>query len=205
MGEQMSGKEKADIADLARGATLDLGCGSRKCDPEAVGIDALALPGVDIVGDVTHVLRGVEDQSVRRIHASHFMEHVPDVGGLMSEVARVLEVGGELEVVVPHFSNAYFYSDPTHETAFGLYSMAYFVAETPMRRKVPVYGDPLPLELLEITMVFKASRPFYGRYALRRCFGTIVNLSWYTKELYEETATGFVSCYELHFLLRRSA
>jgi hypothetical protein len=106
-------------------------------------------------------------------------------------------------VIVPHFSNAYFASDPTHRTSFGLYSMAYFTATSPFARKVPTYGDPLPLELLAARLEFKAARPFYVRYAIHRLVQAVVNSTTWTQEFYEEALTGFVSCYQVRYRLRR--
>jgi ubiquinone/menaquinone biosynthesis C-methylase UbiE len=144
------------------------------------------------------------DGSVAGVFSSHFFEHVTDVPALMREVTRVVAPGGRIEIVVPHFSNAYFYSDPTHRTAFGLYSMAYFVEETPFRREVPVYGDALPLELLDVTLRFKTSPPFYVRYVARRAVEWMVNRSRWAQEFYEDNLTWIIPCYELRFELRRA-
>ncbi len=40
---------------------LELGCGSGKRNPMAVGVDVLGLPGVDVVGDALSVLSGLTD------------------------------------------------------------------------------------------------------------------------------------------------
>lgn len=191
------------VAHRTEGAVLDLGCGGRKHSPTWVGIDSLVLDGVDIVGDVFEALGHTRTSSVAGVYASHFCEHIDDVTGLLAEMARVTRPGGEITIIVPHFSNAYFYSDPTHKTAFGLYSMAYFIADSPMRRQVPVYGDPLPLVLEKTVLGFKSTPPFYVRHAVRRLLGAAVNSSRYTQEFYEENLSGLLSCYELRFSLRR--
>jgi hypothetical protein len=51
---------------------------------------------------------------------------VPDLPRLIEELGRVMAPGAALTIIVPHFSNPFYYSDPTHRTPFGLYTMAYF-------------------------------------------------------------------------------
>lgn len=202
MHEPIPAERTEAVAQLAAGSVLDLGCGGRKREPAWIGIDVLPLEDVDIVGEARVALQAMESASVEGIFSSHFFEHVENVGTLLAEVTRVLKPGGWLDITVPHFSNAYFYSDPTHKTAFGLYSMSYFVAATPFSRQVPMYGEPLPLDLADVQLRFKSSRPFYVRYGLRRLAQVAVNTSRWTQEFYEENLTGLLSCYEVNYRLR---
>lgn len=103
---------------------LDIGCGSLKKHPDWIGIDMLDAEGVDIVGDVYEVIKAFPDSSVDEAHAYHFFEHIPEIPALLIELRRVLKQTGFIEIVVPHFSNAYFYSDYTHKSFFGLYSFS---------------------------------------------------------------------------------
>jgi len=119
------------------------------------------------------------------------------------EMCRVLRPGGHLEIVVPHFSNPYFASDPTHRRAFGLYTFSYLTADAPLRRQVPHYGEVLPVRLERVVLGFKSTPPFYGRHALKRAVGLVVNLSRWTREFYEENLVYLVPCYELRFRLVR--
>ena len=62
-----------DVARLLDGdgpLVLDLGCGRQK-RPGSVGIDAVALPGVDIVANVDDGLPFLPDESLRRHGSSH--------------------------------------------------------------------------------------------------------------------------------------
>ena len=59
------------------------------------------------------------------------------------------------------------------------------------------------LVLEDVTLGFKAARPFYVRYALRRALGLLVNSSRVTQEWYEAGWTGWFPCYELDFMVRR--
>lgn len=183
---------------------LELGCGSSKRDPSSLGIDILPGPMVDLVGDALEVLRELSTGSVQLIYSEHFLEHVDYTRELLDEACRVLAPGGRFTAVVPHYSNPYFYSDPTHRAYYGLYTFSYYVVETPFRRRVPRYATPVPLRLLGTTMIFKAGRPFYGRHVIVKVLGSWVNLTRWTQEFYEGHLCWLLPCYELRFELTRS-
>lgn len=182
---------------------LELGCGSRKRNPDSIGVDLLEYDCVDIVGDVYEVLKTVPNGVVDEVYTSHFIEHVPDVQLLLDELARVLKSDGALIIIVPHFSNPYFYSDVTHNTFFGLYSMSYFAKDTYLSRKVPTYKRELSFSIENIQLEFKSSPPYYVRHAIKKLVGVLVNLNTYTKELYEEMFCNLFPCYEIRYELRR--
>lgn len=182
---------------------LELGCGPTKVNPDAVGVDLIDYPGVDVRGDALEVMCDLPDGSVSSIYSAHFLEHVDDVEELLREAARVLEPGGEFRAVIPHFSNPAFYSDPTHRTFFGLYTFAYWVRATPFTRTVPQYDEPLPFTLVSARHVFKSSRPFYIRHAIKKVLSGWVNLGRWTQEFYEEHLCWLMPCYEIDYRLKR--
>jgi len=195
--------KRACLAQL-QDATLELGCGGHKRHPEAIGIDALDHECVDIVGDVYEVLEQVPAASVKAVYSYHFFEHVTDIPRLMDLLARAILPGGLLRVVVPHFSNPYFYSDHTHRGFFGLYSFSYLVSDNIHRRKVPAYGRQACFELSRAELIFKSSPPFYVRYGFKKILQIVFNLNRYTRELYEENFCYLFPCYEIRFEMRRS-
>lgn len=182
---------------------LDIGCGPSKKIPGAIGIDVLDYEGVDIVGDVFEVLGAIPSASVDSVHSFHFFEHIEDFPGLLGEVARVLKSGGEFEIVVPHFSNPYFYSDPTHKRFFGLYTFCYYASESLFRRKVPNYQHAIQFDLIEVDLGFKSSRPFYFRHGFKKVIGSVFNSCGYMKEFYEENLSQIFPCYEIRYQLRK--
>lgn len=182
-------------------AALELGCGASKQDPAAVGVDMIAAPGVDVVGDALDVLRTLPDASVDRVYSSHFLEHVADLDAIVAECERVLRPGGTFEAVVPHHANPYFYSDPTHRAFFGLYTMSYYAEDSMFRRRVPGYARRPTLRLLRADLVFKSERPFYGRHGLKQVWQLVFGTSRYMKELYEEMFSGWIPCYEIRYVL----
>lgn len=185
------------------GLSLELGCGPRKRHANSIGIDALDYPCVDLVGDVFEILRKLPDSSVISVYASHFIEHVENVDLLLTELARVLKVDGQLELVAPHFSNPYFYSDPTHRRFFGLYTFSYLANDTHLSRRVPTYQKILHFKLESVRLGFKSTRPFYFRHAIKRIVGAFFDSCIFLRELYEENFCYLFPCYEVHYKLIR--
>lgn len=183
--------------------TLELGCGGTKRDLSAVGVDLRAGLGVDIVADALEALRAFPDGSVDAIFSEHFLEHVDQPRLILAEAERVLRPHGEFRAKVPHFSNPWFYSDPTHHSFFGLYTPCYWVAAHPFKRQVPQYETPLDFELISARHVFKSSPPFVARHVLKKVLSSWVTLSVWTQELYEEFFTHALPCYELDYRLRK--
>lgn len=183
--------------------TLELGCGPRKRYPGSIGIDAIDYENVDIVADAADALRAFPPASVDFITSSHFLEHVPDVGQFLAEMARVARPGGRIEVVVPHFAHPYFSSDPTHRNRFGLYTFSYLAEDGILRRGVPDYVRRHDLRLQAVDLVFKSTRPFYARHALKRILGWLFNSCGYMQELYEENFCYIFPCYEVRYMLEK--
>jgi len=196
--------DKRGAFGRARGGervSLELGCGSRKRHADALGVDALDYPGVDLVGDVFAILRGFPDASVSAVHAYHFFEHVADLDGLMQELARVMAQDAVLDVEVPHFANPYFYSDPTHSRYFGLYTFCYLARATLFRRKVPTYGSELSFDLFDVRLHFDS--PFPIRARLRRLLGSVFNATRWLQEFHEENLCYVLPAYQIRYELRR--
>jgi SAM-dependent methyltransferase len=197
--------DKAGALERIHGRVVDLGCGNRKRSADHVGVDVLDYPAVDVVGDAFDVLEVIPDAALAGVYSSHFIEHVTDVERLIREFGRVIRPGGRLDVTVPHFSNPYFYSDPTHKSMYGLYTFSYWAVDPILRRRVPTYQRELAFELRSVALRFKSSPPFVVRYGLKRIVEVVVNLSVWTQEFYEENLSHVVPCYELDFSLVRRA
>lgn len=182
---------------------LELGCGDRKRIKDSIGIDILDHEAVDIIGDVLEVLDKIPDASIDEIHSNHFFEHVEDLSNLMNQVARVMKEGGRLEVVVPHFSNPYFFSDYTHKNFFGLYTFSYLAKDSLFKRKVHNYTKTMDFELCSVYLFFKSPPPFYFRYGFKKMLQFLFNMNNYMREFYEENLCYFFPCYEIKYSLRK--
>ncbi len=183
---------------------LDIGCGASKCDPEATGIDITPGPGVDLVGDALVLLKDMDTHSVGAIYSSHFLEHHEDPAAVLKEMVRVLAPGGQIEIRVPHFSDPWFYSDPTHKHMFGLYTFCYYFLYSKFQRKVPCYSLIEGAQIQSIYLKFGSTRPFYLRHAFKKVVQLLVNLNSFTLELYEEIFSGLFACSEIRVLIVKS-
>lgn len=126
----------AETLGRAAGIRLDIGCGRNKQHGAGwVGIDFQALPGVDIVHDLTVFPWPLEDESVLVAVASHVVEHISPANmgyiKFMNEVWRVLKPGGEFAITTPHGWSPGFLQDPTHIAQFNENTWWYFVKEHP--------------------------------------------------------------------------
>ncbi len=93
---------------------LDIGCGKRKQEPGAVGLDRSPGSAADILCDVSRFPWPIRDNTATKIHLSHIVEHIPDLMGAMAEVHRIARPGARVYVTTPHFSSHNSYTDPTH-------------------------------------------------------------------------------------------
>jgi len=117
-----------DMSRLAGKRVLDIGCGRRKL-PGAVGLDQLALPGVDVVADLSGRLP-FADREFDAVYSDQVLEHVPNLVGLIHEIHRILVAGGIMVAHVPYFRSSWAAVDPTHVRQFALGSLDYFVKGT---------------------------------------------------------------------------
>ncbi len=96
---------------------LDLGCGFKKHVGDFIGVDALQLPGVDIVHDLRVLPWPFEDDSVDYVFCSHFLEHLTGEERVpfFNELYRIMKPGAQAEIITPDWSHASAYGDPTHK------------------------------------------------------------------------------------------
>ena len=147
---------------------LEVGCGSKPEYGGSTRIDLEEHPGVDFVGDALVMLQKQPDGYFDLVTSRHFLEHVESPELILEQMVRVTAPGGLITVTVPHFSNSYFYSDPTHKSPWGLYSMSYFAADAIFTRPTPNYCQIDGLELISARIGFRSFRPRYVRHALKK-------------------------------------
>ncbi len=105
---------------------LDVGCGKKKQDLHAIGLDRQPGSSADVLCELTHFPWPIRDGCVDKIFLSHFLEHQPDILRVMAEVHRVAKPGAEVVIVTPHYSSPDSYTDPTHLFHLGFHSFEYF-------------------------------------------------------------------------------
>lgn len=104
---------------------LDVGCGKNKV-LDAIGMDCLALPGVDVVHDLNSFPYPLATNSVDEIQINHVLEHLPDVIATMEELWRIAKPDAAIHIRVPHFTGILAWKDPTHRRSFTSESFGYF-------------------------------------------------------------------------------
>ena len=105
---------------------LDLGCGKNKREG-FIGVDCRQFDGkVDQVVDLTKTWPW-KDGTVEEAHCSHMIEHLtwPERVHFFNELHRVLIVGGKCQLILPHWSSARYYGDPTHKEPMSEFAFYY--------------------------------------------------------------------------------
>ena len=111
---------------------LDVGCGTHKT-PGALGIDFNPATAADVIHDLDQYPWPLADDAFDRIVCSHIVEHIADFVRFMEEIHRVGRAGAAVDIVTPHFSSRFSYTDPTHLRHLSLFSFDYFVDAPPFR------------------------------------------------------------------------
>jgi len=180
---------------------IDLGCGPRP-KKGYYSLDLLELNGIDIVADLNKPLDLLPDNSCSHIFSNHVFEHVQDLNLLMSEIFRIAKPDATIEIVVPHFSNVFGYSDPTHVRLFGIYSFYYYVRRSnqPGKRKVPDFYTnykylihKIKIEFDRLSMLDRLLVPIMRK---------LVNINLYTQTFYERRLSFLFHASQIRFLLQ---
>jgi hypothetical protein len=95
---------------------LDLGSGLKTQDG-FFGIDRRFLPGLALVADIEHPLP-VKENSVDIILASHSLEHINNLQGLLKEIYRICRHGAQVCIVAPYSQQGLNFANPFHKQQF---------------------------------------------------------------------------------------
>lgn len=187
---------------------LDLGCGNNPKNGY-IGIDNFYKSKNVIKKDVLLYLKRLPDNSVSEIYSRHFFEHLnyEYIKKMLLQIDRVLTNGGSINITVPHYSNPFFYSDPTHKTFWGVHSFSYICEETCLKRNVPKYISIKGWSLRNIKIKFVPMKniKLLGVRLPSLCLilNIIINLNISLIEYYERYFASFFSIYEIEFLVRK--
>jgi SAM-dependent methyltransferase len=97
-------------------SVLDVGAGGRRVRSAVVALDAVPVPGVDIVGDIHRM--PLETNSFDCVICTGTLEHVQDPWRAVGEIRRVLRPGGIVHIDVPFIQG--YHADPTDYWRFTL-------------------------------------------------------------------------------------
>lgn len=126
---------------------LNLGCGFKKLvGAEWINVDAHDVCRPDMVCDLNSFPYPWADDSIDHIYISHVLEHIPDWWMAFTECARILKVGGTIEIRVPDESSATALTYRDHHHVFSMCSF-HGVSEAPAGTNAWAYTvkDSVPL------------------------------------------------------------
>ena len=129
---------------------LDVGCGKRKAEPGAFGIDSSPSSAADTVWNLDQYPWPLESDQFVRIHMSHVLEHLDDPMRAMAEVYRMARDGADVFITTPHFSSHNSYTDPTHKRHLAAASFAYFTGQD----FATFAGSPFRFDIVEVRLTF---------------------------------------------------
>lgn len=180
---------------------LNLGSGGKSLNG-FYSVDHIEMEGVDIVADLNKPLDFLPNDCVDQIYSRHALEHISELLPLMSEIHRVTKSNGTIEIIVPHFSNVYGYSDPTHVRFFGLYSMYYFVSveNQPKIRKVPPYYTDVRFQVNSLTIEFYESSIIDKIFS--RLIAKLINRDIVWQDFYERRVSNFFHAWQIQYLMQ---
>ena len=140
---------------------LDIGCGTDRF-PGAVRLDMNPAVNPDILLEIARgVAIPVESNSFDEIYLKDIVEHIDNVGWLLSEVHRIGSPNADVYVRYPHFSSINNYGDVTHTRRMNLRCLEHFDPTTEYGEKYKYYGffgRNFPFKIEETKAVFPDSR-----------------------------------------------
>ena len=183
---------------------LDLGSGNKPYR-DYQGVDIGGGDKSVIKKDILIFLKKLPKNSVSHIYSRHYLEHAgsEQVIKILDEIDRVLIKKGEMLFILPHYSNPFFFSDPTHKTFFGVHTFSYFCETSCLKRHVPRYSVIYGWHLLKVKVNFVPM--FRIRFLglklpfLSDILNFIVNLNYRFLELYERYFASIFSIYEVEY------
>lgn len=187
---------------------INLGAGQKHL-PGYISIDLYSKSSINhlkaqnvnyVDADALQYVESLPDSSVESVYSRHFLEHLDrdKIIKLLSEIERILMIRGTAQLIVPHWSNPYYYSDPTHIQHFGLYTFDYLLTQPYFRRGVPSYARICDLSVFKVSYRFislKCLRPFTHLLSL------IISSNRMFLEFYEANLANILPPYEIEFLL----
>ena len=105
--------------------TLDIGCGKKKLK-DSIGLDIVKYEGVDVISDLNKSHYPFKEKTFNIINCDDVLEHLEDLTLVLKELNRILKDNGKIIIRVPHFSNFWAFTDPTHKKFFGYKTFEYY-------------------------------------------------------------------------------
>jgi hypothetical protein len=152
---------------------LDVGCGTQKAEPGAIGIDCSPRSVADVIWNLDDFPWPLESDVFERVHMSHVIEHVRDITRTMAEIHRVARDAADVFITTPHFSSHNSFTDPTHLRHLAGRSFQYFTGED--FATFTTSSVRFSIESVDLTFGRNFFLDGVGRWLARR------NLEWYER------------------------
>ena len=174
---------------------LDIGCGVNKVEG-SIGVDAVSMPGVDVVHDLSVIPWPFEVDEFSTVIANHFLEHCADVVPVLGEIHRITKKeDGKIRIRCPHYSSWNYFGDLTHKTPFSYRSFNHFTySDDPTGYN---YYSPIKFRIESRRLMFAAPDAKLNPW---RWLG-IEYLANRFPSLYERLFVYIFPCTEVQFLL----
>lgn len=156
---------------------LDLGCGNKK-KQGFLGVDIIALPGVDHVVDLETYPWPFADSTIEEVHCSHYIEHTGDLVKFMEEVWRIAKPGALATFVAPHYGSILAIQDPTHKRFIAYETFLYFSAAWRENYTIGYYPIKANFEIIQVGAVYNVewlAKPEEERMAASRRYLNVID------------------------------
>ncbi len=165
--------------------TLDIGCGKSKIK-NAIGVDIQYYNGVDILMDLEKLNYPFKNETFDLINCDDILEHLNNLTLVLEELHRILKKDGQIRIRVPHFSNFWAFTDPTHKRFFAYKTLEYYCG----------MQEENCLNLYKI----KSRKITFGSFfkIFEKLFNKFPNL-------YENRFAFIIQAYELHIILEKKS
>jgi SAM-dependent methyltransferase len=132
---------------------LNLGCG-QYIKQGYINIDAVKLPGVDMVHDLNTYPYPFDDDEFDEVLCHHILEHLDDIVKPIDEIWRISKNGARIIITVPIFPGIGAIVDPTHKSFYTFGTFDYFTEDC----LFPHYSKA-KFRIIKREMIFSYSLP----------------------------------------------
>lgn len=128
-----------DIVDRARIVpTLHLGSGFSPLGGSTT-VDLNPATNPSVLWNLNQTPWPFADASFEQVVALSIIEHLDDFLAVMGEIHRVCRPAAQVNILVPHFSSAAAYVDPTHKQRLSARSCEFFIDCTKIEKEYGFY------------------------------------------------------------------
>jgi len=129
----------SEIIDIDKSKIgLHIGPGLLKIK-NTISIDMNPSVNPDIVWNLNENPWPIENNSKDSIIAMNVLEHLNDISKTMDELHRISKPNALINILVPHFSSAAAFVDPTHKSYFSYRTFDYFISGSTLEKEYGFY------------------------------------------------------------------